>query len=660
MPAPQVFHVLTEFRFEAGAAIASSAGLQKAVEGVSGAANEALISFQKLSFGIVSGFLSGPGGGILGILSTAVNSSEEFLKAQVALANIMGRSAGSFADRMNFAEKSMLRIKSLASEFGLPANQLVEVTKIVSPGLKPTFGASRAISEGINLGRNFLKAAPALGLDQYEALDNVQRAIFGTIDAGDSLFRILTQDTKAMAEFAGSAAKFRDLPLVERVKKLNEAFEEYSKDLDSVRRLQMSVSGQFMILKENLTGMFSVLRPLGEAVSGIVVEALQRLNALIDGQFRRTVFNLSEIIKVFAPNLDAVVSRFMQLRQLSNDFSKAGGILTTIGLLVGLREALKFLGIRIPFVTAGLLKFRMAIRFLEADLATAKGFGIFRRGLASITSSIAKSFGIFRRGLVSITSSILKFGAIRLRARAVDGVGGIAGIGVVLANFGKKIFGFFNNLTVLITRFLGPLALLVFVFQLFERAIAIFKIQAVEKIASFMERLSESGLLFSRVLGLLDEGFNNLAGFLAASPIFDAFLNIGTMILDVVDTLLKGIVLAIAGFQGLSFAIVQTFKNMKNDIFSVFTGKSVAGPSVSEAFTAGTDSIFEKVFGKMQSGEAIGGQVTNIHTVNLNQDFKEKYEPDRIAFTVVDTLRKIGQNSTRGKGGTLATSRAGR
>jgi len=74
--APTAFKVLTEFRFETGAAVISSKKLQDAVDGISQSADDLLFTFQRVSFGIVGSFISGPGGGILGVLATAISSSE--------------------------------------------------------------------------------------------------------------------------------------------------------------------------------------------------------------------------------------------------------------------------------------------------------------------------------------------------------------------------------------------------------------------------------------------------------------------------------------------------------------------------------------------------------------------------------------------------------
>jgi hypothetical protein len=642
MAAPQVFKVLTEFRFEVGSAVAKSEQLAGAVDKVSNAADQALISFQRMSIGMVAGYLSGPGGGVLGILGTAIKSSEQFLKAQVALANIMGRSAGSFAARMQFAKNEMMEIKRLSSEFGLPAEQLVNVTKFTAPALKGTFGAQGAIREGANLGRNFLKAAPSLGIDSAEALDNVQRALLGTMHAGDSLFQTLVADTKTFAQFNGQFKQFKAKSTAEKVKLLNEAFEEYSKDLDSVKRLQQSVNGQMQMFRENLVGMYSILRPLGDTINSVVVEALQRMNNYIDGTLRRTIENVSFAIEPFVKDMDTLLATFMQFRELKSDLQQAGTWLFRIGAMIGLQEALNFLGIKVPIVSTALGKLKDAIDLLNGSALA---------GLRTIMEGILPAAKGIGTGIIASFIPFLK--------SAFSGI----------KSFFKMmptVFKYLNTFTKLMSTFLIPIIALVTVFQLLSRAVAIFKIEKAKMISASLERLSEVGALISRFLAVFLEGFDNLARGLAVSPVFDILFKIVNTFVDVVETVVKGLVLAAGTFQGLVFVVMEMannvttmFKLMARDILMVLSGlpglgdlkpkgpapkfKGAFGGEIFKAFDTGVENMLEKVFGKPEEDLPLSGmQQTN--NITNNFDIKEKIEPDRIAFTLTDQLQKLAQN----------------
>ena len=62
----------------------------------------------------------------------------------------------------------------------------------------------------------------------------------------------------------------------------------------------------------------------------------------------------------------------------------------------------------------------------------------------------------------------------------------------------------------------------------------------------------------------------------------------------------------------------------------------------------GYQDYWWKIFGGKGEGSAdkkeVSKNVTNIGNVNINQQFKEQLEPDRIAFAVTDQLKKLATN----------------
>jgi hypothetical protein len=586
MPAPQIFKVLTEFRFETGAAIAQTGKLQEAVEGVSNAADSALLSFQKMSIGMVSGMLTGPGGGILGLLATAVNASEAFTNSQVALANVLGKSSGKFATRMAIAEQKMRSINRIAKGFALPSKDLVAITKVLTPALKTKMPALQALNQSVELGRFFLKAAPTLNIDPGLAIGQLQRAILGYAGQGDTLFRVLTADTKAMGKFVGKSKEFNNLPLAKRVETLVKAFKEFGSDADVLARLTNSVSGQMRILKDNLVGMFSVLKPLGDVLSRVVVQALQQINKLVGEDLRKVLKNIAFAIEPLTRDLKTLFATLVQLKSLRADLNLATDIVLTITALLGLGSALDWLGVKIPVVNFLLKKLAAVVGFFEMSLG-----------------------------------------------------------GAVLAGPMKGFFGFFNKFFIFVTRALGPLALLVFVFQLLSRAAAFIKIEFADKIRELIVRLSGIGATLSRFIALLLEGFDALARVIAVSPMLKGFVSLLETALDALEFLVNVFVFAVATFNGLAFAILEFIEQVKQ---AVGLGGDPAfgfgGGDPAAAFDAGMEEIFKRVFG--EGDEGIPQSVININKVEQRFDFKEKIEPDRVAFTVVDQLKKAAANRT--------------
>ena len=587
MVAGQVFRVLTEFRFEIGSAVASSDKLAGKVDQISDAADRALFSFQRLSLGIVTGFLSGPGGGILGILGAAVSSSQEFMHAQIGLANVLGRSSGTFAERMSFAEQKLASINRLAQDFALPSKDLVEITKVLTPVLRTKLPSTAAVDKSIDLGRFFLKAAPTLNVDPGLAIGQLQRAVLGFADAGDPLFRILTADTMAMNEFVGESKKFNQLTLQERIEKLTSAFKEFGSDLDVLNSVTNSISGQFRILKENLSGMFSILRPLGEVLSRPIVDGLQRLNRLLTNDLKVVMQDLAFAIEPFTRDLDSLLVTLMQLRELRKDLDLAGDIFFFTASLIGLKFVLDLLKVRLFLLTPALNGFSKFIGF---------------------------------------------FGTLRGPAKLIGPLSGITGL--------------FNKVFIFATRLLVPLAALVAVLQFFSRVAAIVRIEFAERLAGLSTLFSRIANLFGRIAGFFLEGVDALARFVAISPVMELFFTIVEALGEAIEALGKGLATVVAGFQGVTLAVFEFFNQLKEAaLFRGFESGKIA-----EAFEFGAQDTFEKIFGALDQGRGVSQAQVNINKVEINNDFKERIEPDRVAFTVKDQLMKAALNPVAARG----------
>jgi len=618
MAAPQVFKVLTEFRFEIGQAVAASDTVSQSVQGITNASNAALLSMQRLSLGIASSFLSGPGGGLLGILGKALLISDQFQKTQIQFANILGKSTGDFNSRMEFAEKTLQRINKLSQKFALPSQDLTSIVKIVAPALRQELGPSQAFDKSIELGRFFLKSAPTLGIDPGEALIGLQNSIVGVNVGATKLFRILVTDTKVMREFAGEGAKFAKLPIQERVQKLIAAFKEFGDDVDAVAAVTNTVSFQFRKLQDSFLGIFSVLRPLGDAINGVAVQVLLAANAFVQGDLRNIFSDMASAIEPFTRDARDMIATFMQLRTLKEDLERATNITKGLIVVSALSFAMGFLGVQIPFVTAGFLAMSRAITFL-----TATAFG-------PLVITAAKGAGIFR-----------------------------------------FLFAGLDSFLLLISRILGPLILLVGVFQFFSRALATAKIDRALKLVQIVDDFTKIGASFARLFGIFKRGFDSLADNLLA-PILGFFLTapveaFGKGLAFIVENL----ILATAGFQGLAFVMLDIFSQLKDFLGEIpqfiknviaaggnvdvaiaksFPSGGLQPGRVGSAFEAGVQSILDEVFGAIEEGRGIINQTTNIGKIDINNQFREKIEPDRVAFTVKEQLLKAALNPTQARG----------
>lgn len=586
MAGEQVFNVLTEFKFDAGHAIATSGALTNAVDKISNAAEGAMFQMQRMSIGLVSSFLSGAGGGVLGVLATAVSASEDYLKIQVALANSIGRGSGSFASRMDYIDKKMGDINHKAREFGLPSKALAGITKILTPMLVPKMGPQKAIDSSIDLGRQFLKAAPSLGMDPFMAQDNLQRAVLGTIHSGDQLFMTLTQDTAAMRGFIGNADKFRKLPLTERVKTLAAALDQFSGDASVVTRMLNTMSSQMQVMKDNLVGLGSILKPIGDVFSKLVTRILLIINEVIDTKLRFIAKNLALAIEPFTRDIGGLIAMIMQLSHSAKSLRHTGA---TLGII-------------------------MVVQFLS-----------HLKVIGPILGFVVKVFGGLKTVLGFIFSGILKL------------VGMMGGWYVVI-----------NGLVTLISNILVPFLALMALFEFFARVSAQIKIQFAQTIMGFTERLADVGLLFMRVFYIFEKGFNTLAKLVAISPVMDAFFWVLDKLLWVLEKVVTGVALAVATFQGLVWAISEFVIQTKNLLSGGGFDKGAISSAYNNGIDNMLAELFPKIQAKIDSGEGLINQTVN-QTITMKNDFKEMLEPDRVAFTISEQLLKAARNNTGSK-----------
>lgn len=348
--AAQVFQVITEFSFDAGAFLIGTERAQGAVESLSKAADEALVSFQGLSLGIAAQFGLG-GGGIVGTLFKAIQASDKFTQSQLALANVLNPGA-TFAERMVEAETVMGKINRLAAEFALPTEELLQFTKVLGPLLQSKNLAGPGFSTAIDIGRNLLKSAPTLGIDPTLVQGQLLRMTEGQASTGDTLFNRLTGDTKTMNKFAGNSKAFNVLPAPERVRTIQKALKEFASDANVLSGNVMTLRGQMTLLSDAITGSFSALKPLGDILIKPIVMVMAQINKFLRNEGAAIIKNFAKMIEPFIQSPKRMIVDLMQLRQLQADLNLAGTLLSVAGALVALGGALSWFGITIPLLSS--------------------------------------------------------------------------------------------------------------------------------------------------------------------------------------------------------------------------------------------------------------------------------------------------------------------
>jgi hypothetical protein len=612
MIGPQVFQVLTEFRFEIGSAVANSKALQGAVEGISGAAEDALINFQRLGFGLVTTLGLGSGS-LLGVLGAAIQASDKFGQSQRGFANIISSnmdhltgSIGTFEERMATSAAIMQKINKLAQEFSLPSGDLLDMSKLLAATLVPKGLAGTNFGTAIDLSRNFLKAAPTLGVDPGLAKGQLLDAIQGRASMNDTLFQRLMNETAAFKPFnkQGGPQAFNILPAPERVKLVGLALKQFASDMDVLKGNAMSLSGEMRRLGEAIKGPFSILKPLGDVILEPLLKMLHLLNSELQTKGREIVESLAKFIAPFISDPQGLLINILQLRKLKSDTHLAGEAVGLIGMFTGVAHVMHWLGVEGTVARIAMSSFTTGLRFLGIGLATVGGW-----------------VGAL---LMWLTGTSTIFGAL---------------------------FAILDGLVIVASRVLVPFTLLLGLFQLLSRAHAIAQVEDAKAIASSTPAMAAALAKLHTVFNLLIEPFVKIYDYVAnlIAPLFRVSYYFDALVW-VIDKVADTIILVQATFQGLVWGIMETI----NQAHSFFTGGGFDSSKIAAAFNAGIDDMIAKNMEAIKNGNgAVVQQTTNINKVEIRNDFKEQMEPDRIAFTLKDQLLKAANNPGQAAGRSL-------
>ncbi len=600
----QAFNVLTEFKFEIGSALINSQTLQKNVEGLSQAANEALGSFQTLGVGIAAN-LGLADTGLLGILGSALSASEKFRDAQRSFANIISAnmehfkgSVDTFQERLDASEDTIRNIVAIGRQFAIPTSDLLNLSKTLAAQLAPSgLAGKHNFNVATDLARSLLKAAPLLGVDPGMIQGELANIIGGAAHQQNTLFRRLSNETTAFAPFAGpnASAKFNVLPITERVELLRKGLNQFSKDMEVLGDRFNSVTGQMNLLKDTFIGVGSILKPLGDAIRIPIAKVLTNLNHMLLTDGRQIVENISRLIKDVIKEPKNFIVDLLQLRELGGDLHKAKSFSELLISLTFLGTILGWLGVK-------------------GEL------------LSAILTPVSTAFGFIARNIGVILPWIFRLAAFALPL-----------IGTALAAV------------------LPPMLAFLAIMQVISRAIAIAHVNDAAALPALINRFTELMLRLGTSFGIIISPLTSMFDFFARllAPIFQVTLT-GNILLDLLDGLaavfefvgfvvIQSMALISASFAAL-FSLVENFKA------KILTGG--LGSTVADAFFSEFDRFVAKNPIGQSEGNAVGANVTNIGTQNIaiNNAFKEQQEPDRIAFTLKDQIRKLSQAPRQGRG----------
>lgn len=598
------FNIITEFRFDIASAVADSKTLQNQVGLISDTANQALYSLQRVGMGLVTqmGLFSG---GLVGFLLSAVQASEKFHQSQLKIANIFQSNRlftgpNAFEHSMLASEKALERMQKAAEQFSLPAQEMVNMASMMGAVLTVKGLDDSKLTKSIDISRQFLKSAPILGVDPTLSMNNLIDLISGNGSMGNRMTERLVAETEAMKPYGGRGGlqKFNALDPAKRLDILTKSLGQFSSNVKITDAVANSLTGQMQKLGDNLKSIFSIFRKIGDAIKTPLVKALAYLNDWLAEHGKAMSNSLASLIKDF---LEDPVKAYQTLRQLGR-----------------LQGDTRFAG-KIAFIIE-----------------------MFHIGAVAIAFMQVKMTALYN----VIMSGVRWIGALAMRF-------------VALIPF-TKVFMFLLSSMVLLLKILARTLLpLIFFMQIFSATLA--KIETswaswmatnAGRMASVFERI---GTAMSRVMLPITEAIAGISDMLSAIGSWfvtkEYILTFFEFLADILEWVAEKIVLALSAISGFGAALGQMIYDITNMKFKGMGGRMV------DAFGEGAWDYYSKIY-KIKDGSdsdlPVSQQVTNIGTVNVNQQFKEQMEPDRIAFAFTEQLKKIAMNPAQASGGNRA------
>lgn len=614
-----VFNVLTEFRFDAGTAILESQKLQNAVEGISTAADKTTLAFERLGAGIV-GHIDILHGGMIGGLLKAIEASDQFNLNASTFANIiqanmkhMTGSVDTFNDRLAASKEILMDIHNVAFKFGLDEKALFGAAQGIGATLAPHGLAGTNFNTAIDMARMSLKAAPALQMEPRNVEQELIRVVTGQANSNETLFRRLVSDTQSLKQYQtlGTGA-FNALPIAKRVELLQKALNEFSRDTEVAEFNMRSLHNQLTLLQNAFTGLASILKPIGDLLLPIVQKSLMAINKYLETNARQAIQNLATTIEPFFRDPTRTMAGIMGLHRLPHDIH----------------------------VTKKVMEVFTGLRFLEW------GLDMFHIKLGVIS----KALDFFGKHIFPEHKASAFLGNV---GKTFMGEGpGIAGLA-------KGFLGAAGEI-------IGSMASILVILQIFSKGVAYAKMWDLEFIANHMVVLSSIFQKFSLAIQKFFLPISN--GIDALARLVGWFLSFGWITdhvltgLDSLGSVFEFIADMVTEMSAVFAALGNVLSYLIANIMQLnFSGISKEG--ISEAFFGGfkqflSENLLTKTvrgWNGLDQDKNVGKSVTNIGKIEMRLDFKENMQPDRVAFTIVDQLKKVAQNPSQGRGNTFAT-----
>ena len=669
------FTIVAELVFEQ-AAMLGARKLAGQLDIVSVNAQKAIENITALGKSYALSFLGG--GGVLGLLGKAIDASNKFARSQGDIANLVYAhrkffpGIDSFNDALSFADDTLKNIIDQSRQWGLNADDFARMVKVVTPALSPKGLAGNDLKMPIDIARGLLKSAGVLGITPWQVESQVLDIIGGATGKHSTLFRRLVTDAPQPFEAAGmkgmeeAVKKFNKLDPAKRVNLLNESLKIFSNNVEANTWQANTLNGILERLSTTFSGMGSILKPIGDSLmKGLVGPAnkiIDYLNTQGTHAFK-IIGNMIDRMVIDTP--EKMFLNFKQLSTLSSDFKKALNVGGIVFIIMHINESFKILGKTVRFVGKWL------------------NFGMFA-GLRLLPNKISLSLILMYKEIIKVVDK-MKVAMVKGYTWAIDRINILSvsktGVGAdilgkaILMPF-KKVFNAIKFLFVgkgllgTLFRFATWLGVITFFFQVLSRTAAKIKWRRLQTNIQNMPRYVEMADKFTHALQLALNPFQSMIDKLSdfgakldhTNRIFIWFINVLDTLSNVTLNFMKLLYGLYEGpleflknlikeFLDEFFNMLERLARLRNEGLSVGLLNEVFMP-ITHAFS-NFDKILDraaiKAFGKTPwfSAEEAKKRETqenivnnNIGKIEINQDFKERYEPDRVAFSIKEVIEK--------------------
>lgn len=613
--ATKLFNIVSHFKFEVGGAITNVGKLQGSVNKLSESADKLNTQFKGM---LVSQALSftGAGGGIMSMLHNSVAMSEKRYQTERKIAALLLANSKKlktpltdFNKALDAGSRTLSNIYKDAQKFAIPVRDIANTFTSLAPIMLPNKATGVDFDKTRKLSVNLQRAPDLLGLTPWQATQRIQSLVEGNVGSqGNMLFRRLASETDAFKPYKGSPNKWNTFArknMGSATKKVNEALEQFFKNKDLNTSWVESLTGQFIKLKNSFSEFNDVLKPMGDIFRNKFAGSLKEINNWLDKHLAPVVQNFAPILKYLTSDFKSLYIQLDKLSLLSKDFAGSKGKASGLFIIIESLQLIKSFGAApLRWLARFVAKFGYALPVTFSAVITKI------TKTTNAVNGLVKVFGY----LVGAVYRYFKWfipimAATRILTSAVSHAK-VNDIGRLADNIGN-LSGYTKT-----------------------GAVTLIKFQSV--FSSMIDSIGQNiAFLFQKTwwiqkLGMAVEKTN---------------LNVWFDKLAIAIIHLKEVIVTSLGFITKIYAFKHGAIGFK-DLFKA--GKTSVDTHFQKAHQKEMDYL--KKWKNFEAQDYLdakkGDSIINVGKVEIKNNFKENYEPDRIALTIKEAFTKAVQSPT--------------